>query len=74
MCNACPLKARCTTSKHGRKLSRHVAQETFARVRASHQTEASHKAMRKRKVWVEPLFAQAKEWQGMRLRQLLSIN
>jgi transposase len=77
VCNACPLKARCTTSRHGRKLSRHVAQEAFEWVRASHQTEAYQKAMRKRKVWVEPLFAEAKEWHGMRrfrLRRLWRVN
>ena len=77
VCNACPLKARCTTSRHGRKLSRHVAEEAFERVRASHQTEAYQKAMRKRKVWVEPLFAEAKDWHGMRrfrLRRLWRVN
>jgi hypothetical protein len=33
--------------------------------------------MRKRKVWVEPLFAEAKEWHGLRrlrLRGLLNAN
>jgi hypothetical protein len=30
-------------------------------VRGYHLTEAYQKAMRKRKVWVEPLFAEAKE-------------
>jgi len=36
------------------------------RVRSYHQTGAYQKAMRKRKVWVEPLFAEAKDWHGMR--------
>ncbi len=40
VCNACPLKSRCTTSKTGRRLSRHVAEESFERVRAFHQTDA----------------------------------
>jgi hypothetical protein len=66
VCNACPLKARCTTSKTGRRLSRHVAEEAFERVRAFHQTDAYKKAMNKRQVWVEPLFAEAKDWHGMR--------
>lgn len=70
VCNACPLKAQCTTSTTGRKLSRHVAEEAFERVRAFHQTEAYKKAMNKRKVWVEPLFAEAKDWHGMRRFQL----
>ena len=35
------------------------------------------KAIRKRQVWVEPLFAEAKEWHGLRrlrLRGLLNAN
>ena len=47
------------------------------RVRSYHQTEAYQKAMRKRKVWVEPLFAEAKDWHGLRrfrLRLLWRVN
>jgi len=46
-------------------------------VRAYHLTEAYKKAMRKRQVWVEPLFAEAKEWHGLRrlwLRGLENAN
>jgi hypothetical protein len=49
----------------------------FERVRGYHETEAYQKAMRKRQVWVEPLFAEAKDWHGMRrfrLRQLWRVN
>jgi hypothetical protein len=69
--------AQCTTSRRGRKLSRAVAEDAFERVRASHQTEPYQKAMRKRKVWVEPLFAEAKDWHGLRrfrLRRLWRVN
>jgi len=31
-----------------------------------HETEAYQKAIRKRQVWVEPLFAEAKLWHGLR--------
>lgn len=47
------------------------------RVKGYHQTEAYRKAMRKRKVWVEPLFGEAKDWHGMRrfrLRRLWRVN
>ena len=47
------------------------------RVRGYHATEAYQKAMRKRQVWVEPLFAEAKDWHGLRrfrLRGLLNVN
>ena len=47
------------------------------RVRSYHESRAYRKAIRKRKVWVEPLFAQAKEWHGMRrfrLRRLKRVD
>jgi hypothetical protein len=47
------------------------------RVRGYHQTEPYAKAMRKRQVWVEPLFAEAKDWHGLRrfrLRGLERVN
>ena len=40
-------------------------------------TPAYQKALRKRQVWVEPLFGEAKEWHGLgrcRLRGLERIN
>jgi Transposase DDE domain len=76
-CNSCPLKAKCTTSSTGRRLSRHVAEEHLERVRAYHPTEPYKKAMRKRSVWVEPLFAEGKQWHGMRrfrLRRLWRVK
>lgn len=77
ICNACPLKPRCTRSPHGRQITRHFDEQYLDRVRAYHQTEAYQKAMRKRKVWVEPLFAEAKDWHGLRrfrLRWLWRVN
>ena len=46
-------------------------------VRGYHETEDYQKAMRKRKEWVEPLFAEAKAWHGLRrfrLRGLERVN
>ncbi len=65
-CNACPLKAQCTPSDQGRQVHRSFHASYLERVRSYHQTGAYQKAMRKRKVWVEPLFAEAKDWHGMR--------
>ena len=76
-CNHCPLKAKCTTSKQGRSLCRSVDESCLDRVRAYQPTEAYKKALRKRQVWVEPLFAEAKDWHGMRrfrLRMLWRVN
>jgi Transposase DDE domain len=43
------------------------------KVRAYHATEAYKKAIRKRQVWVEPLFAEAKEWHGLRRLRLRGL-
>ena len=76
-CNHCPLKAQCTTSTQGRSLCRSVDEEVLDRVRGYQETEAYKKAYRKRTVWVEPLFAEGKDWHGMRrfrLRRLWRVN
>jgi transposase len=65
-CNACPLKAECTESSRGRILHRSLYADYLDKVRSYHTTEAYKKAMRKRQVWVEPLFAEAKLWHGLR--------
>jgi hypothetical protein len=77
ICNACPIKAQCTPSNNGRAVHRHFDEAYLDRVRAYHKTAAYQKAIRKRKVWVEPLFAEAKEWHGLRqfrLRRLWRVN
>ncbi len=76
-CNACPLKAQCTPSTAGRQVRRSVDEAYLDRVRGYHATESYRKAMRKRQVWVEPLFAEAKDWHGLRrfrLRGLENVN
>jgi len=76
-CNACPLKARCTSSSQGRVVSRSYDEAYFDCVRAYHATAPYQKAIRKRSVWVEPLFGEAKQWHGLRrfrLRRLWRVN
>jgi hypothetical protein len=76
-CNACPLKAECTESSRGRIIHRSLYADYLERVRGYHATEAYKKAMRKRQVWVEPLFAEAKLWHGsrrFRRRGLENVN
>lgn len=65
-CNACPIKAGCTTSNHGRIVHRSFYADYLERVKSYHQTHNYQKAMSKRKVWIEPLFAEAKDWHGLR--------
>ncbi len=52
----------------------HVAEEAFERVRAFHQTAAYKKAMNKRKVWVEPLFAEAKKMRDCRRQKSSAVR
>jgi hypothetical protein len=77
VCNACPLKAECTTSTKGRQVKRSFDEAYLERAQGYHATEPYAKAMRKRQVWVEPLFAEAKDWHGLRrfrLRGLENVN
>jgi transposase len=76
-CEACLLRAQCTTSKIGRQILRHFDEEYVDRVKGYRGTFLYEKALRKRRVWVEPLFAEAKDWHGMRrfrLRRLEKVN
>jgi len=66
VCNACPVKGECTGSKSRRYIFRSFFQEYLVRSEAYRHTEAYQKAMRKRSVWVEPLFGEAKEFHRLR--------
>src|SRR5215207_8486419 len=77
VCNACPVKSKCTGSKSGRHIFRSFFQEVLDKAETYRQTEAYLKAMRKRSMWVEPLFGEAKEFHRLRrfrLRRLLKVN
>jgi hypothetical protein len=76
-CDACPVKNECTGSKSGRHIFRSFHKEFIDRVKAYHQTDKYQKAMRKRSVWVEPLFGEAKDFHRLRrfrLRGLYKVN
>jgi len=77
VCNACPVKDECTGSKSGRHIFRSFHHEYIDQVKAYYQTEAYKKAMRKRGVWVEPLFGETKDFHRLRrfrLRGLPKVN
>jgi hypothetical protein len=76
-CAVCHLRPMCTSNKNGRQLRRDPKERYADRVRAYRGTYPYEKALRKRKVWVEPLFAEAKDWHGLRrfrLRRLEKVN
>ena len=77
ICKGCPVKPQCTTSRYGRAIKRSFVQEYLDRARAYQTTAAYHKALRKRSVWIESLFGEAKQWHQMvqfRLRRLRKVN
>jgi hypothetical protein len=77
ICQACPLKAQCTTSSYACVVTRPPYQVYLVRVRNYQETPAYEKAQRKRSVWVEPMFGEAKMWHHLRrfrLRGLLRVN
>jgi transposase len=76
-CEACELRPRCTENKTGRQVLRYFGEAYVDRVRAYRGTFPYEKALRKRRVWVEPLFAEAKDRHGLRrfrLRRLEKVN
>jgi hypothetical protein len=76
-CDACPVKGECTGSKSGRHIFRSFHQEYIDKVKAYHKAEVYKKASRKRSVWVEPLFGEAKDFHRLRrfrLRGLHKVN
>jgi hypothetical protein len=77
VCNVCPMKAQCTESPGGRRVHRSFFADYVERVKGYQQTAAYQKAINKRKIWVEPLFAEGKQWHGIsrfRLRRLWRVN
>lgn len=71
------MKAQCTDSLSGRAIRCSWFQEEIDRVKGYWETPAYAKAMRKRQVWVEPMFAEAKQWHHLRqfrLRRLQKVN
>ena len=73
VCDACPVQTLCRTGKYGRSVSRSFFQDIADRVRAYQTSAAFRRALRKRQVWIEPLFGEGKQWHGMtrcRLRGL----
>ena len=76
-CDCCSMRAQCTDNKTGRQVLRHLEERYVDRVKSYRGTFAYEKALRKRRVWVEPLFGEAKDWHGLRrfrLRRLEKVN
>ena len=68
-CAACPLRARCTTSSHGRSVSIHPDERLLAELRQRQQTPEGRAELRERDA-VEHALAHVGHWQGRRARYL----
>jgi DDE family transposase/transposase-like protein DUF772 len=68
-CAACPLRARCTTSRHGRSVAIHPDEALLAELRQRQQTPDGRAKLRER-VAVEHALAHVGHWQGRRARYL----
>jgi hypothetical protein len=68
-CAACPLRARCTTSSHGRSVSIHPDEALLTELRQRQQTTEGREELRER-VQVEHALAHIGHWQGRRARYL----
>jgi hypothetical protein len=67
ICAACPLRAQCTTSAHGRSVHVHPDEPLLAELRTRQQTPAGRAKLRER-VAVEHTLAHVTYWQGRRAR------
>jgi Transposase DDE domain/Transposase domain (DUF772) len=68
-CQACPLRAQCTTSTHGRSVQIHPDERLQAEFRAAQQTPHGRAKLRQR-VKVEHTLAHVGRWQGRRARYI----
>jgi len=68
-CAACPLRARCTASSHGRSVSIHPDEALLAELRERQHTPEGRAELRER-VAVEHALAHVGHWQGRRARYL----
>lgn len=68
-CQACPLRAQCTTSVRGRSVQVHPDERLLVELRARQQTPHGRAKLRER-VKVEHTLAHVGRWQGRRARYL----
>ena len=76
-CDSCSMRPQCTDNKTGRPVLRHRDERYVDRLKSYRGIFAYEKALRKRRVWVEPSFGKAKDWNGLRrfrLRRLEKVN
>jgi hypothetical protein len=68
------MKSQCTGSANGRQVFRPFDQSYIDKVKGYRELPAYEKALRKRKVWMEPLFGEAKVLHGLRRFRLRGLH
>ena len=68
-CTPCPLRARCTSSQHGRSVTIHPDERLLQELRERQQTPAGRAKLRERTA-VEHTLAHISQWQGRDARYL----
>ena len=61
-CNSCVLKPRCTRSKSGRSVKRHLCQDELEKMRALSEGDSSRRDIRKRQHLMERSYAQGSRY------------
>lgn len=65
-CKQCPQLGQCTSSKDGRKVKRYAGDEAKDALRKVMTHPQARSLYARRQAWVEPVFADVKERQGLR--------
>ena len=64
-CDSCSMRAQCTDNNSGRQVLRHLEERYVDRVNSYRVAPSpTRRHFARGRVWVEPLFAEAKEWHG----------
>ncbi|EQB97652.1 transposase for IS1668, partial [Photorhabdus temperata subsp. temperata M1021] len=66
ICQYCPKRASCTQAKGGKKITRHVWEDSKEQARENRLTEWGKKTYKRRKETIERSFADAKQHHGHR--------
>jgi len=65
-CATCPLRSQCTNSKRGRRVNRYDGDDAKDALRQVMKHPHARALYKKRQAWVEPVFADTKDRQGLR--------
>ncbi|WP_158019891.1 IS1182 family transposase [Photorhabdus thracensis] len=74
ICQYCPKRASCTQAKGGKKITRHVWEDSKEQARENRLTEWGKKTYKRRKETIERSFADAKQHHGHRYARFRGLQ